>query len=65
MALTGGAMRRTRITVPAQPHDARAEARARMLAARDQVRSWFTPESRVALDLDVAEVVGERGQPND
>lgn len=46
------------------PHDARREARARMLAARDEVSSWFGPESLAGIDPDVAEVVGEPEHPS-
>lgn len=45
------------------PHDARGEARARMLAARDEVRSWFGPEALACIDPDVPEVVGEPEHP--
>ncbi len=29
-----------------------------MLAARDEVRSWFSPEALAGIDPDVPEVVG-------
>jgi hypothetical protein len=45
------------------PHDAREEARARMLAARDEVSSWFGTEALACIDPDVAEVVGEPEHP--
>lgn len=44
---------------PTHPHDAREEARARMLAARPEVRSWFGSESLDGIDPDLPEVVGE------
>lgn len=46
------------------PHDARREARARMLAARGEVRSWFAPGSLAGIDPDVPEVVGEPEHPS-
>lgn len=46
------------------PHGARREARARMLAARDEVSSWFGAESLPGVDPDVAEVVGEPEHPS-
>jgi hypothetical protein len=49
-------MRKT--ITPAQGNDARAQARARMLTARNQVRTWFSPESRATIDPDTPEVVG-------
>lgn len=35
-------------------------ARGRMLAARDRVRRWFSPEAMVHFDPDAPEVVGAR-----
>jgi hypothetical protein len=46
------------------PHDAREEARARMLAARAEVRTWFGPEALSGIDPDVPEVVGEPEHPS-
>ncbi len=40
------------------PAGLRADARQRMLAARDRVRRYFSPEAMAETDLESAEVVG-------
>lgn len=46
--------------------DVRGDAHRRMLAARDHVRRWFSPEAMAGIDPDAPEVIGERtGLPSD
>lgn len=54
----------SKTAAPPHPNDARGEARARMLAARGEVRSWFSPEALAGIDPDVPEVVGEPEHPS-
>ena len=55
-------MKRT-MTFPSSPAaEVRDDAPRRMLAARDRVRRWFSPEAMADVDAEAPEVIGVRAE---